>query len=304
MPLPPSPQCVHRKALVPTLSAAFITSAISLSVSVMNRLMATTGGTPNLRTFSRCRLRLSQPLATAAAILVLEVVLGDAAVHLERAHGGDDDGGCGIEAGLAALDVEELLRAEVGAEAGLRHHVVAQLERGLGGEHRVAAVRDVGERAAVDEDGVVLQRLHQVRHQRVLEQHGHGAVALEVGGLDRLPVARVADDDVAEPALEVLEVHGEAEDRHHLGGDRDVEAVLAREAVGGAAQRVDDSSAARGRSCPARGARRCGGRRSPARCPSRCELSSSADSRLCAEVMAWKSPVKWRLMSSIGTTWA
>src|SRR6266853_1884886 len=29
-----------------------------------------------------------------------------------------------------------------------------------------------------------------------------------------------------------------------------------------------------------------------------------ADSRLCALAMAWKSPVKWRLMSSIGTTWA
>ena len=32
----------------------------------------------------------------------------------------------------------------------------------------------------------------------------------------------------------------EAEDRHHLGGDGDVEAVLAREAVGDAAERVDD----------------------------------------------------------------
>ena len=33
-------------------------------------------------------------------------------------------------------------------------------------------------------------------------------------------------------------------------------------------------------------------------------LSSIAASRLWANSMAWKSPVKWRLMSSIGTTWA
>ena len=33
-------------------------------------------------------------------------------------------------------------------------------------------------------------------------------------------------------------------------------------------------------------------------------LSSIAASRLLAAPMAWKSPVKWRLMSSIGTTWA
>ncbi len=31
-------------------------------------------------------------------------------------------------------------------------------------------------------------------------------------------------------------------------------------------------------------------------------LSMAAASRLCAEVIAWKSPVKWRLISSIGTT--
>ena len=33
-------------------------------------------------------------------------------------------------------------------------------------------------------------------------------------------------------------------------------------------------------------------------------LSNIAASRLWANSMAWKSPVKWRLMSSIGTTWA
>src|SRR6185436_19050003 len=53
-------------------------------------------------------------------------------------------------------------------------------------------------------------------------------------------VAGVADDNVAEPALEVLEVGGEAEDRHDLGGHGDVEARLARIAVGDAAERADD----------------------------------------------------------------
>ena len=33
-------------------------------------------------------------------------------------------------------------------------------------------------------------------------------------------------------------------------------------------------------------------------------LSIRADSRLLASAMALQSPVKWRLMSSIGTTWA
>ena len=37
----------------------------------------------------------------------------DAAVHLERADGGHDDGRGGTQAGQAALDVDELLEAHV-----------------------------------------------------------------------------------------------------------------------------------------------------------------------------------------------
>ena len=103
-------------------------------------------------------------------------------------------------------------------------------------------MRDVGERAAVDEGGRAFERLHQVGRQRVLEQRGHRAMRLEVAGAHGFAVARIADDDVGEPLLEVLEILGEAEDRHHLGRDRDVEAVLAREAVGDAAERGDDSA--------------------------------------------------------------
>src|SRR5262249_14999462 len=46
--------------------------------------------------------------------------------------------------------------------------------------------------------------------------------------------------DVGKPLLEVVQVLGEAKYSHHLGGDRDVEAVLARKAVGDAAKRRSD----------------------------------------------------------------
>ena len=59
-------------------------------------------------------------------VLGLEVFLLDAAVHLERADGRDQHGAVGREPGLAALDVEEFLAAEIGAEAGLGHHVVGR----------------------------------------------------------------------------------------------------------------------------------------------------------------------------------
>ena len=41
--------------------------------------------------------------------------------------------------------------------------------------------------------------------ERVLQQRRHRAVRLDVAREDRLLVARVADDDLAEPLLQVLE---------------------------------------------------------------------------------------------------
>ncbi len=97
-------------------------------------------------------------------------------------------------------------------------------------------MRDVGERTTVHERRSVLQGLHQVGRKRVAQQHRHRPVGLELPRRDRLLGAGVADHDVADPALEVGPGLGQAEDRHQLGGDHDVELVLARVAVGEAAE--------------------------------------------------------------------
>ena len=173
-------------------------------------------------------------------VLLGELGLGHAAVVLEGAHGGNDDHGGGVEAGHAALDVEELLGAQVGTKAGLGDHVVGHLHGGGGGHHGVAAVGDVGERAAVDERGVVLEGLDQVGLDGVLQERGAGALGVDVRDGDGLAVVGVGDDHAAETGLEVGEVAGEAEHGHDLGGHGDVEAVLAGHAVGDAAQAVHD----------------------------------------------------------------
>ena len=172
-------------------------------------------------------------------VFLLEVGLLHPTMHLERTDGGDQHHAVGRQTRLATLDVEEFLAAEIGAEAGFGDDVVGELERGGGRRHRVAAMRDVGERPAMDEGRRAFQRLHQVRRDRLLEQRRHGAVRLEILGEHRLAVAGIADDDFTEPLLQVVEIPGQAEDRHHFGGDRDVEAGLARIAVGDAAERTD-----------------------------------------------------------------
>ena len=103
-------------------------------------------------------------------------------------------------------------------------------------------MRDVRERAAVDEGRIVLQRLHEVRRHRVPQQHRHRPRRLDLLGAHQLARPGLTDNDVAESPLQVGEVAGETEDRHDLGGDDDVETVLAREPVCDPAERGDDRS--------------------------------------------------------------
>ena len=168
-----------------------------------------------------------------------KVGLRHPAMHLERADRGDQHDGIRLEARHAALDVHELFRAQIGAEAGFGHDIVRQAQCGAGGDDRVAAVGDIGEGAAVNDRRVVLQRLDQVRQDRVFEQHGHRAVRLDVAAEHWAFVAAIADDDVAQPLFQICQVIGEAQDRHDFRGDCDVEPGFARIAVADPAQRAD-----------------------------------------------------------------
>ena len=173
-------------------------------------------------------------------VLLGEVGLGHAAVVLQRAHRGDDHHRVGLKTGEAALDVEELLRAQIGAEAGLGHAVVAERHGHARGHDGVAAVGDVGERAAVHESRGALERLHEVRLQSVLQKRGHGALGLQIVGRDRRIIIGVAHHDAAQALLQVGDGGGQTEDGHNFRGHGDVEAVLAGHAVGFAAQAVHD----------------------------------------------------------------
>ena len=173
-------------------------------------------------------------------ILGLELLLVESAVHLESADGGYDDYRVGYQSGHAAFDVQELLRAEVSAETGLSDGVLAEPEGHLGGHYGVAAVGYVREGSAVHERGGPFQCLYEVGLDGVLEEGCHSAGGLEVVGRNGLSVCVVRDDDASETLLEVGDGCGQAEHSHDLAGDRDVISVLPGEAVGSAAESVND----------------------------------------------------------------
>ena len=103
-------------------------------------------------------------------------------------------------------------------------------------------MRDVGERAAMHEGGRAFQRLHQIGRQSVLQQHRHGAVCLQVLRRHRRAIALLRHDHAPQALLQIVQIARQAEHRHHLGSDGDVEPVLAREAVGHTAQAAHDAA--------------------------------------------------------------
>ena len=181
MPVEPSAQCRQRIASEPCRATKALTAAISASVSVAKWLIATTAGTPKDFTLAMCRPRLAQPLLHRRDVLGPErrpcatppFIFSARTVATITA-------ASGCRPALRHLMSKNFSAPRSAPKPGLGHHEVGELQRRPRRHHRVAAVGDVGERAAVHEGGVVLQRLHQVRLHRLREQHRHRAVGLEV----------------------------------------------------------------------------------------------------------------------------
>src|SRR5690606_6040093 len=75
----------------------------------------------------------------------------------------------------------------------------------------------------------------------LLGQHrGHGARGAQVFGEHGPAAEGAADVNAAQPIFQVVHAVGQAQDGHHFGSDGNVEAGLARHAVGAAAQADDD----------------------------------------------------------------
>ena len=182
--------------------------------------------------------QIGQSALQRLQVLLAQFILRHAAVVLQRLYRGHNDHGGGRQARIAALDVQKLLRAQVRAEARLRHHIIAQLQGGIRGRDRIAAVGNIGEWAAVDQGRRMLQRLNQVWLDGILEQGGHRPLSLQVGSGHGLVVIGVAHYDTGQPLLQILQVGGQAEHSHNLGGHCDVEAILPGHALHPAAQAV------------------------------------------------------------------
>src|SRR2546427_359338 len=169
-----------------------------------------------------------------------EVFLLYAAVVLQRAHAHDEDRGVRSQAALAAHEVHELLATQVGAESRFRDDEVPEAEGEPVRQDAAVPGRDVRERPAVDERGRALERLDEVRHERVLQQDRGGPVHVEIAHAHGMLAAIECDDDPFEAGLEIAGPLRPAEERHPLAGGPDGETVLPRDALPRAAAAPGD----------------------------------------------------------------
>ena len=147
-------------------------------------------------------------------------------------------------------------------------------------------------------DSVVCTRLGMIASFKIAAIEPVTPIALASTGW---PLGRVADQDPVEPGPQVGRRVGQAEDGHDLAGRRDVEARLARHALRAARPgRSRCAASARSFISRARFHRTRVGSRSMS--PKWSRLSIAAASRLWAAVIAWKSPVNWRLIVFDGST--
>jgi len=190
------------------------------------------------------RFQIGDAARESFEILLIQPVLGYAAVVFQRAHRRHEHDRVGMQPGRAALDVEEFLRAQIGAETRLGDAVVGQLHCRTRGDNRIAAVCDVGKRPAVDHAGRVFHRLHEVGLDCILKQCAHRALHAEVAAEYGLSFIIICDDHPSQPLAQVGQRIGKAENRHNLRRHGDHETFLAHHAVGLGSE-ADDSSAQR-----------------------------------------------------------
>ena len=135
-----------------------------------------------------------------------EISLGHTAIHLHRAHGGDQHNRARRKPCLTAFNLEEFLSPQISAEPCSGHNVIGQLQRRGRGDDRVAAMRNIGKRAAMHKGGIVFEGLDKVGLHRILEQNRHRPIGLDIAAIDGAAISAISHDHIAKALLKILQI--------------------------------------------------------------------------------------------------
>ncbi len=167
------------------------------------------------------------------------------AVGLEGASRDDENRRVGSQTAVTALDIEELLRADVSTETRLGKQIIATLDTDQIGEDAAVAVRDIGKRTSMDQRRCIFQCLQQVRPQRIFHQDSHRPGCTNLLGSDRFFVIRIANNCSTKSFTHILQRGRERQNCHDFAGNGDVKARLAYDSAFELAAQANDNTAQR-----------------------------------------------------------
>ena len=176
-------------------------------------------------------IHILKSAADALKIFLLDVVFWHTAMQFQALCCSHNHGQRWLKSCLAAFDIVEFLRTEVGAETSLCDCVVAIGHSHLSSNHRVATVCNIGKRTAVHKCRSVFEGLHKVRIKRIFEQHSDGASHAEVVYSERLILKSITEQNLANTAAQILEIGSKAHYRHYFRRWSDVESALRRHTI-------------------------------------------------------------------------
>ena len=147
-------------------------------------------------------------------VWLLDVFLSYATMHLQCLESNDENSKVWLQTSLAALDVVELLCAEISTESCLSDGIVAIFESCCCSHHRVTAMSDVGERTAVNESRSSLCGLNQVWLQGIEEEGNNTATYTHILDGEWLVILSDTQENIVDATAEVVNTCCETHNSH------------------------------------------------------------------------------------------
>jgi len=169
---------------------------------------------------------------------------GPAAVHLESANGRREHGHMRLQTTVAALDIPELLKADIRRKPTLGDMIIEHLEADPVGNDGRLADGDVGKGSGVNHAGLILGGTHEGRIDGIAHPGGHGISHFQIAGCHGIAAPVKSYGDVVQAFLQVRQVSHDRQNRHQFGADGNPEFGLHHVSVHAAAH-ADDNVAQR-----------------------------------------------------------
>src|SRR5699024_782411 len=107
---------------------------------------------------------------------LIDLIQGQATVVFYGAHRGDHGHGVGGKSAGRAGDIHEFLGTQIRTEAGFGDDGIGQIKSGVGSNHRVRTVGDIGEWTTVNQRRCPTDRLDKVWFHGIAQQNRHATL--------------------------------------------------------------------------------------------------------------------------------